>query len=185
MARDPLVPHAAARPIIAVLAFANLSSDAGQEYLADAMTQDIITSLSRHRWLTVLARNTTFGYKSQSMDPREISAALGADYVVAGSVRRAASRLRVTVELADARSGDALWAEHYDRDLADVFEVQDEIIDTLVARLEPEIGSAERQKVIRAPRTDLRSWDCYHLGVAHFFRFTGADNREARRLFQS
>ena len=181
---DRLSQHPTTRPIVAVLAFANLSAEAGQEYFSDAMTQDIITSLSKHRWLTVLARNTTFGYKNLTMDVRQIGSALGADYVVEGSVRRAASRLRVTAELVDARTGDTLWAERYDRDLADVFEVQDEITDTLVARLEPEIGSAERQKVIRGPRTDLQAWDCYHLGVAHFFRFTAADNREAVRLFQ-
>lgn len=176
--------HATCRPVVAVLAFANLSADPQQEYFSDAMTQDIITSLSRHRWLTVLARNTTFGYKNQPLDLRQIGTALGADYVVEGSVRRAGSRLRVTAELVDARSGDTLWAERYDRDLADVFEVQDEITEMLVGRLEPEIGSAERQKVVRGPRTDLHAWDCYHLGMAHFYRFTAADNREAMRLFQ-
>lgn len=182
-ARGP-AQYATARPTIAVLPLSNHSGDPGQEYFSDAITQDIITSLSRHRWLIVLARNSTFGYKNQVMDRCQIGSVLAADYVVAGSVRRDASRLRVTVELVDARSGDTLWAEHYDRDLADVFEVQDEITDTLVARLEPEIGSAERQKVIRATRTELQAWDCYHLGVAHFFRFTSAANQEAVRLFQ-
>ena len=170
------------RPVVAVLPFVNMSDHADQEYFSDAVTQDIITQLSRHRWLNVLARNTTFGYKRRLDDIKQIAGELGARYVVAGSVRRAGERIRVTVELVDAASGTQKWSDRYDREIEDVFAVQDEITAMIVARLEPEIGFAERQRVIRAPRADLEAWDSFHLGVAHFFRFTAEDNLEAQRL---
>jgi len=170
------------RPVVAVLPFVNMSDHADQEYFSDAVTQDIITQLSRHRWLNVLARNTTFGYKRRLDDIKQIAGELGARYVVAGSVRRAGERIRVTVELVDAASGTQKWSDRYDREIEDVFAVQDEITAMIVARLEPEIGFAERQRVIRAPRADLEAWDSFHLGVAHFFRFTAQDNLEAQRL---
>jgi len=172
------------RPVVAVLPFANLSGHAEQDYFSDAVTQDIITQLSRHRWLNVLARNTTFGYRRPDTDAVQVATELGAQYVVTGSVRRAGERIRVTVELVDARSGVHRWAERYDRQIEDVFAVQDEITATVVATLEPEIGFAERQRVVRAPHADLLAWDAFHLGVAHFFKFTAADNREAQRLLQ-
>ncbi len=99
-------------------------------------------------------------------------------------MRRAGNRIRVTVQLIDAQTGNHRWAERYDRDLADGFEVQDEIIETIVARLEPEIGSAERQKVVRSGSTDLQAWEAFHLGTAHFFKFTAPGNLEAQRLLQ-
>lgn len=172
------------RPTIAVLPFVNLSGHADQQYFSDAVTQDIITQLSRHRWLNVLARNTTFGYREHTSDARQVATELGAQYAVTGSVRRAGERIRVTVELVDARSGVQKWAERYDREIADVFAVQDEITATVVASLEPEIGFAERQRVVRSSHADLKAWDTFHLGVAHFFKFTAADNLEAQRLLQ-
>lgn len=173
-----------AKPVVAVLPFGNQSDTQAQEYFADAVTQDIISGLSKHRWLNVLARNATFGYRNTSLDLRRLQAELGADYIVQGSVRRAGARIRVTAELIDAAASNTCWTERYDRNLEEVFEVQDEITETIVARLEPEIGFAERQRVTQSPRTNLRAWDCYHLGVAHFFRFTAADNLEAQRLLQ-
>lgn len=172
------------RPTVAVLPFAELGAGAAQEYFADGMTQDIITALSKHRWLTVIARNTVFGYKNMAVDIRKVSAELGAQYVVEGSVRRSGGTLRVAVELVDAANASTCWSERYDRDSADVFEVQDEITSTIVGRLEPEIGFSERQRVARAAHADLRAWECFHLGVWHFFRFTAQDNREALRLLQ-
>lgn len=179
-----LTPKEDSRPVVAVLPFRNMSDQEDQEYFSDAVTQDIITHLTRHRWLNVLARNTMFGYRRHGGDVRQLEAELGAQYVVAGSVRRAGGRIRVTVELIEAKSGAQKWSERYDRDLEDVFEVQDEITSMVVARLEPEIGFAERQRVIRGGHTDLQAWDSFHLGVAHFFRFTAADNVEAQRLLQ-
>lgn len=172
------------RPAIAVLPFANLSRDADQEYFSDAITQDIITNLSKHRWLDVAARNTTFSYKDKSLDIRQLARDLGVSYVVEGSVRRSGDRIRVTAQLVDAQTGHQRWSDRYDRDLKDVFAVQDEITAKIVARLEPEIGAAERQKVSRSPRRDLRAWECYHLGLFHFFKFTAADSDEAQKLLQ-
>ncbi|MCG3200643.1 MAG: hypothetical protein NFCOHLIN_00503 [Gammaproteobacteria bacterium] len=172
------------RPRVAVLPFVNLSSDADQEYFSDAITQDIIDSLSKHHWLDVFTRNATFGYKGTDIDPVMLGKALDADYVVSGGVRRVGSRIRVTAELAAAATSRQLWADRYDRELEDVFAVQDEITRMITARLEPAIGHAERQRAVHADRRDLDAWDCYHRGVWHFFRFTAQDNAEARRLLQ-
>jgi adenylate cyclase len=172
------------KPCIAVLPFDNMSGDPEQAYFSDGLTEDIITALAKHRWLDVVARNTTFAYKGQSPDIRKLAAELGADYVVEGSVRRAGQRIRVTAQLIDTATGSHIWAERYDRDLKDIFEVQDEITGTIVGQVEPEIGTAIRQKVQRAPRRNLHAWDCYHLGIANFYKFTAAGNIEAQRLLQ-
>lgn len=195
--QDPTVPESASRgsdepaiaatdgrPSIAVLPFVNMSDDASQDYFSDGITQDIISRLSRYRWLHVLARNTTQGYKGLSLDARRIATDLRVHYLVAGSVRRAGNRIRVTAELVDAHTGEHKWAEHYDREVEDIFAVQDEITDGVVAQLEPQIGLAERKKVEHLKPADLQAWDCYHLGVAQFFRFTAQANVEAQRLFQ-
>lgn len=172
------------RAVVAVLPFSNLSGDSSQDYFSDAITHDIISGLSRHRWLTVLGRNTTFGYRGPAPDLDRLRRELGAGYVVQGSVRRAGSRIRVSAELIDLDNMNACWTDRYDREFEQVFEVQDEITDMIVARLEPEIGQIERRRVAHARRTDLHAWDCYHLGVAHFYRFTAGDNQEALRLLQ-
>lgn len=170
------------RPSVAVLPLVNLSQDPAQEYFADGVTTDIISRLSRYRWLDVVARNTAFGYKGKSFDLRELRAALAVDYVVEGTVQRAGDRVRVGVQLIDARSGHSRWGERYNREMADIFELQDEIAETIVARLEPEIGFAERNRVVHARPANLQAWDCYHLATFHFFKFTGPDNAEAQRL---
>lgn len=175
---------ATGRPTVAVLPFVNMSGDPGQAYFSDGITQDIISRLSKYRWLNVLARNTTIAYKGLAVDLQRIASDLHAHYVVSGSVQRAGTRIRVTAELIDTGTGDNRWTEQYERELKDIFVVQDEITENVVAQLEPQIGRAERQKAGHTKHTDLQAWDCYHLGVAHFFRFTAADNREAQRLFQ-
>jgi TolB-like protein/Tfp pilus assembly protein PilF len=172
------------KPSIAVLPFDNMSGDPEQAYFSDGLTEDIITALSKHRWLDVIARNTTFAYKGQSPDIRKLAAELGADYVVEGSVRRAGQRIRVTAQLIDTGTGNHIWADRYDRDLEDIFDLQDEITETIVGQVEPEIGTVIRQKVQRAPRRNLDAWDCYHLGIANFYKFTAEGNREAQRLLQ-
>ncbi len=171
-------------PSIAVLPFKNMSGDPEQDYFADGLTEDIITALSKHHWLEVVARNTTFAYKGKSSDIRQIAKDIGADYIVEGSVRRSGQRIRITAQLIDARSGSHVWAERYDRELEDIFDVQDEITEIIVGRVEPEIGYAIRQKVQRTPRRDLHAWDCYHLGIASFYKFTAEGNLEAQRLLQ-
>lgn len=176
--RRPVIAH----PTIAVLPFENLSGDPAQEYFSDAVAGDIITALSRYRWLHVLARNTMFGYKGRPTSIPQLAEELGASYVVEGSVRRAGNRIRVTAQLVDATRGMQIWADRYDRELEDVFAVQDEITERIAARLEPEIGFAERQKVVAGGRRDLHAWECFHLGVFQFFKFTAEGNREAQRL---
>ena len=175
---------AIARPAVAVMPFANVSGDTAQDFLADAIASDLITNLSKHRWLSVAARNSTFCYKGRDADARVIGRELGVQYVVDGTVRRHDRRLRVTVQLVDAATGLGRWVDQYDRDIDDVFAVVDEITAIIAARLEPEIGFAERSKVARLPRRDLHAWECYHLGVAAFFKFTEEANHEAQRLLQ-
>lgn len=170
------------RPTIAILPFSVLSNDADQEYLADGITTDIITMLSKHRWLNVVARNTSFGYKGKPVNTQLLGKELSANYVVEGTVQRAGNRVRVSTNLIDTTTGIQKWGEKFDRELADIFALQDEITEKIVARLEPEIGLAERQKVIMSRPANMQAWDCYHLGIYHFYKFTGEDNIEAQRL---
>lgn len=172
------------RPRVAVLPFRNLSPEPSQEYFADAITQDLISRLSRNHWLDVLSRNSTFGYRDSHASQSEVAESLGADYVVTGSVRWAGERMRVSAELFRADTGSQIWAEHYDRGIGDVFEVQDDITSVIVARLEPAIGSSERRRVVQNPPQNLEAWHCFHLGVWHFFRFTAEDNLKAQELLQ-
>lgn len=169
---------------IAVLPFNNMSGDPEQEYFADGITEDIITLLSKHRWLYVIARNSTFAYKGRSIDVRRVAQDLSADYVVEGSVRKAGNRVRITAQLLDGATGAHIWAERYDRDLEDIFAVQDEVTGAIVARIEPELGEVERQRVQRKPTENLDAWDCYHLGLSHMYRFDRQGNLEAQRLFR-
>ncbi len=172
------------RPRVLVLPFVNLSGNPDQEYFSDGVTQDLITMLSKHRWLDVVARNSAFGYKGQAVDFGELVKNAGIDYVIEGSVQRAGDRIRATAQLVDTGSERRIWSDRYDRELEDVFAVQDEITAKIAARLEPEIGASERHKVSTNTNRDLAAWDAYHLGISHFFRFTAADNVEAQRLLQ-
>ncbi len=169
---------------IAILPFNNMSGDPEQEYFADGITEDIITLLSKHRWLFVVARNSTFAYKGRALDVRRVAQDLGADYVVEGSVRKAGKRVRITAQLLDGTTAAHIWAERYDRDLEDIFSVQDEVTGAIAARIEPEVGEVERQRVLRKPTQNLDAWDCYHLGVSHMYRFDRDSNLEAQRLFR-
>ena len=146
------------RPAIAVLPFLNLGDDREQEYFADGIAEDIITGLSRLRWLFVVARNSTYPYKGGAADVREVARDLGVRYVLEGSVRRAGDRLRVTSRLVDASSGETVWADRYDRAAADVFAVQDEITGNVVASLEPQLYSAENQRLQVRPPESLDAW---------------------------
>ena len=172
------------RPSVAVLPFSNMSGDRDQEYFADGLTEDIITSLSKNRWLFVVARNSTFVYKGRSVDVRRIGQELNADYVVEGSVRKAGTRVRITAQLLDGSNGAHIWAERYDRDLQDIFAVQDEVTGAIAGRIEPELGAVERQRVQRKPTENLNAWDCYHLGLSYMYRFDRESNLEAQRLFR-
>ena len=172
------------KPSIAILPFDNMSGDPEQEYFSDGITEDIITALAKNRWLSVTARNSTFAYKGRSPDVRRVAEDLGAAYVVEGSVRKSGKRVRITAQLIDARSGNYIWAERYDRDFGDIFAVQDEITQTIAATIEPELGAVESDRVKRKPTENLDAWDCYHLALSHMYRFNKEGNTEAQRLFR-
>jgi len=144
------------KPSIAVLPFVNMSGDRDQEYFADGVTEDIITALSHYRWFFVIARNSTFAYKGKALDVKQIARELGVRYVLEGSVRRAANRIRATAQLVDADTGVHLWAERFDRDLSDVFALQDEITQSVVAAIEPEMLLVEGRRATRKTCAALR-----------------------------
>lgn len=177
-------PEGRRRPVVAVLPFTNLSGDPLQDHLGDGVTEDIITLLARHRSLVVVARNSAFAFRQRAGDLREAGAKLGADYVVEGSVRRSDDNLRVTAHLIRTDSGRLLWSERFDRRMAALFELQDAITTSIVAAIEPQIGSVERARVERKRPTSLRAWDLLQLGTAHLYRATRQDNREAERLLR-
>lgn len=187
---DPSAPKidwpspSTAMPSVAVLPFENMSGDPEQEYFVDGVTEEIITALSRIRWFFVIARNSAFAYKGRSIDVREVSRELGVRYLVEGSVRKAGKRIRVTAQLADGTVGKQIWAKRYDREIEDVFVVQDELAETIVAALEPEVGKAEREKAKAKHPENLDAWDSYQRGMWHLYRYTGEDIEEAKRLFR-
>jgi TolB-like protein len=170
------------KPSIAVLPFTNLSSDSEQECFAEGMVEDLITNLSRLRWLFVIARNSTFTYKGRAVDIRRVAEDLGVRYVLEGSVRRAGNRIRVTAQLIDAESGGHVWAERYDRGIEDIFVVQDEITDMISGTLEPEISAAERDRAQRKLPGSLGAWELYQRGMRHLLRRNREDFTTARAL---
>lgn len=172
------------KPSIAVLPFTNMSGDAEQEYFADGITEDIITSLARCRWLRVVARNSTFAYKGQSIDVRRISDELGVRYILEGSVRKSNSRIRVTAQVVDGGDGKQLWGERYDRDLEDIFALQDEISAVIVGTIEPELEMFEGAKLRGRPAVDLNAWDCYQRGLWHLYHFKSEELDTAKELFE-
>jgi adenylate cyclase len=172
------------KPSIAVLAFTNMSGDPEQEYFADGVVEDIITALSRIRWLFVIARNSTFTYKGQAIDVKRIGRELGVRYVLEGSVRKGGNRVRVTTQLIDAASGTHVWAERYDRDLSDIFAVQDEITASVAGVIEPALAEAEQQRVLRKPPERLDAWEAYQRGLWHFYKYGPEDNEIAQTFFR-
>ncbi|MHA1527585.1 MAG: adenylate/guanylate cyclase domain-containing protein [Alphaproteobacteria bacterium] len=172
------------KPSIATLPFDNMSSDPEQVFFAEGIAEDIITELSRFRSLFVIARNSSFSFKGQGLDVKSLSEKLGVRYIVEGSVRRAGNRVRITAQLIDAVTGAHLWAERYDRDLADIFAVQDEVTKAIVTAIEPTLGSAERTRARRQPPENLDAWESYQRGMWHAYRFTAVDNAEALPLFR-
>jgi adenylate cyclase len=172
------------KPSIAVLPFNNMSGDPEQEYFSDGITEDIITELSKFRSLFVIARNSSFAFKGRSVDVKEVSGKLGVRYVVEGSVRCAANRLRITAQLIDAASDAHLWAERYDRQLEDIFAVQDEVTRAIVTAIEPELASAERERARRKLPESLDAWECYQRGLWHLYRFRAEDSTKAQEFFR-
>jgi len=172
------------KPSIAVLAFDNLSGDPDQDYFADGIAEDLITALSRIRWMFVTARNSSFAYKGQSPDVRQVGQELGVRYVLEGSVRKGGKRVRIGAQLIDASTGNHVWAEHYDRELVDLFDLQDEITETLVAALQAEVGEFERERAHRKPPENLDAWESYQRGLWHLWRWNAEDHVNACRLFR-
>ena len=148
------------------------------------MSEDIITGLSHYRSLFVIARNSTFAYKGRSPDLREVARDLGVKYVLEGSIRKGGNRIRITGQLIEGASGNHIWAERYDRDLDDIFAVQDEITEAIVAAIGPEIDSVEREQAQRLPPENLDVWESYQRGLWHLYRFSASDNAEGQRLFR-
>jgi adenylate cyclase len=177
------VPGFGGRPAIAVLPFVNLSTDPEQEYFADGLADDILTRLSMWRWVPVIARNSSFSYKGRHVDIKEVGRALGARYVLEGSVRRSGHRLRVTGQLIDATTGHHLWAERYDRVLDDVFAIQDELTEGIVGALEGAVGKAETERARLKPPASIDAWDCFLRGWWHLQQFTREDFAAAEPLF--
>lgn len=138
-----MTPDLSDKPSIAVLPFTNMSGDPSQEYFSDGITEDVITTLSYWRWFPVIARNSTFKYKGSDKDVKTLAAELGVRYIVEGSVRRAGTRVRISVTLINPESGHNLWAQRYDKDMEDIFDLQDEITKQIVASIEPKIHRAE------------------------------------------
>lgn len=172
------------RPAIAVLPFVNLSGDPDQEYFADGLAEDILTRLALWRWLPVIARNSSFGFKGRAADVKAVGRALGARYVLEGSVRKAGQRVRVTGQLIDAETGHHLWAERYDRALEDLFAIQDELTDGIVGALEAAIGRAECERAHRKTPGSLDAWETYMRGWWHASRITREDFAIAEPLFR-
>jgi TolB-like protein len=172
------------RPAIAVLPFVNMSGEPEQEYFSDGISEDIITALSRLRWFFVIARNSSFAYKGKSVHTREIAEELGVGYLVEGSVRKSGDRVRITAQLNDAATGSQLWAERYDRSLADVFEVQDEITGAIVGAIEPQVYAAENFRAQRKPPESLDAWDLVMRALSHYWRVTREDNIAAQALLE-
>ena len=149
-----------------MLPFQNLSGDSEQEYFADGMAEDIITALSRMRWLFVIARNSSFTYKGRAVDVKQVGRELGVRYVLEGSVRKAANRVRITGQLIDATAGVHLWADRFDGTLDDMFDLQDQVAASVVGAIAPQLELAEIERAKRKPTESLDAYDYYLRGMA-------------------
>jgi len=171
------------KPSIAVLPFTNLSGDPEQDYFADGMVEDIITGLSRFRWLFVIARNSSFTYKGRAVDVKQVGRELGVRYLLEGSVRKSANRIRIAGQLIDASSGVHLWADRFDGALEDVFELQDQVTASVVGAIAPRLEQAEIERARRKPTECLDAYDLFLRGQANYYKWTKAGNEEALRFF--
>jgi TolB-like protein/class 3 adenylate cyclase len=174
------------KPSIAVLPFQNMSGDPEQDYFADGMAEDIITALSRFKALFVIARNSSFTYKGRAVDVKQVGRELGVRYVLEGSVRKAANRVRITGQLVDTATGGHLWAERFDGGLGDIFDLQDQVTESVVGAIAPAVEKAEIERAKRKPTESLDAYALYLRGLARFYQFANRQaNGEALRLFNS
>jgi TolB-like protein/class 3 adenylate cyclase len=172
-----------AKPSIAVLPFNNMSGDPEQDYFADGIVEDIITALSRMRWLFVIARNSSFIYKGRAVDVKQVGRELGVRYVLEGSVRKAANQVRISGQLIDASSGAHLWADRFGGSLEDIFDLQDQVTTRVVGAIAPKLEHAEIERAQRKPTESLDAYDYFLRGMASFYRRTREAINEALRLF--
>jgi TolB-like protein/class 3 adenylate cyclase len=171
------------RPSIAVLPFANMSGDPEQEYFADGIVEEIITALSHMRWLSVIARNSSFTYKGKSVDVKQVGRDLGVRYVLEGSVRKAGNRLRITGQLIDTATGTHLWADRFDGATEDIFDLQDQITAKVLSAIAPKLEQAEIERAKRKPTENLDAYDYFLRGMAGIHQWTKESNDDALRLF--
>lgn len=172
------------KPSIAVLPFTNMSSDGDQEFFADGISEDLITEISKFHSLFVTSRNSTFTFKGQTVNLKEVSGKLGVRYIVEGSVRRAGNRVRITAQLIDAVEDSHLWAERYDREIEDIFAVQDEVVRAIVSAIEPQLLSSERNRALRKPPERLDAWENHQRGLWHSYRFRPEERDRALAFFE-
>jgi adenylate cyclase len=172
------------KPSIAVLPFINMSGDPEQEYFSDGLTEDLITDLSKYSGMFVISRNSVFIYKGQVVKSEQVRNELGVRYMLEGSVRKAGNRVRITAQLIDTNTGGHLWAERYDRELKDIFTLQDEITQQIVSALGVKFVEIEQKRALRKDTADLNAFDCNLQGWWYFHRFTREDNEQARRMFE-
>ncbi|TMI99656.1 MAG: hypothetical protein E6G97_22375 [Alphaproteobacteria bacterium] len=183
-AASPQAPRRPDKPSIAVLPFANMGGNPEHEFLADGLTEDIITALARLRWLFVIARNSSFVYKGRAVDVRQVSRELGVRYALEGSVRAAAERIRISAQLVDAESGEHIWAERYDCELRDVFAVQDEITEQVVAAVEPHLYAEEGFRAAGKPPDSIDAWGLVVRALSLTSKIDRAQNEEAQKLLR-
>jgi adenylate cyclase len=172
------------KPSLVVLPFQNMSGDPEQVYFIDGLVEDITTALSCIRSLFVIARNSAFTYQGRAVDVRQIGRDLGVRYAIEGSVRCAGNRLRITAQLVDAASGGHVWAERYDRDVSDIFAVQDEISTRVAGVIEPALADAEQRRVLRKLPERLDAWEAYQRGLWHFYKYVPEENKTALTFFR-
>jgi TolB-like protein len=171
------------KPSIAVLPFQNMSGDAEQEYFADGVVEEIITALSRIRWLFVIARNSSFTYKGRAVDVKQVGRELGVRYILEGSVRKAGNRVRITGQLIDASTGVHIWADRFDGELASIFDLQDQVTASVVGAIEPKLEQAEIERAKSKPTESLDAYDCFLRGMAVMYTWTKEANDQALSLF--
>lgn len=177
---EPRVPGFGGRSAIAVMPFRNLSPDPDQEYFADGLAEDLITSLAALRIYPIISRNSSFVYKGKPVDPRQAGRDLGAHYIVTGSVRKIGDRVRVNAELVDSEDGHQIWSGKYDREISDIFEVQDEITAAIAGAVGPAVFQSEMLQAIRRAPKNADAWDCVHRGMWHLYRYTREGVAKAR-----
>jgi TolB-like protein len=180
----PAQPPRVEKPSIAVLPFVNMSGDPEQEYFSDGITEDIITALSRLHWFLVIARNSTFVYKGKAVDVKQVGRELGVRYVLEGSVRKAGNRIRVAAQLVDAKNGTHHWAQNYDREITDIFALQDDITQSVTAAIEPKLLAAEGLRSQSRSPADLSAWDLVTRALTHYGRMTTGESENAIALLR-